>query len=193
MSNLKTCLMLGSMAMAVAVSGCTTPEGERSNVGGPIRIEDAFIVDSANREVRGFPTIGEIEPSSGTLPQLQLNFRISGGSTPSYRGEWFLSADPILQSNAALPDADIFILSSNCGTGANEDCPQDAGSADCFYRPDVTLFCGVRGTRADNQALSLSNYFGNTNGLPGRYYLILRAQDPLNAQSEIRVFDVNFN
>ncbi len=193
MSNMKKWMVMVPMAGVALLAACTTPDGERSDIGGPIRIEDAFIVDSANRESRGFPTIGEIEPSDSASPQLQLNFRISGGTTPSYRGEWYLSADDVLQPNATQPNADIFILSSNCGTGSNDDCPQDVGSADCFYRRDVTLFCGVRGTRADNQALSLSNYFGNTNGLPGRYYIIFRAQDPLNAQSEIRVFDVNFN
>lgn len=182
---------LALMASLVAlVSGCTPNNGSAGD-GSPITVAEVSVIDSD-----GFTSIGasvsDIRPDDRPDQVFSLHWTVTGGRTPVHRADWFISADDTLQADPAVADVDVRILGRNCGIDFSDVCLDNSGDAACSYRTDRTVYCGDLGALADRRPTAVGSYFANTRGLPGRYYLLLRIQDPSNGETVVRSFPVNF-
>lgn len=179
-------LLFGSLLSA----GCTEDSDDTGNAY-PISIADAFVIDSDGFTSRG-TSVSDIRPNNTSAEQFSLHWTVQGGRTPTHRADWFVSTDEVLQPDPVRPGVDVRILGRNCGIGFSDVCLENEGDAPCDYRTDMSVFCGDLGAQADNQPTSLASYFASTRGLPGRYFLLLRIQDPSNGDTVVRSFPVNF-
>lgn len=184
--------MIGLLLLSLSFlsAGCTEDSDDTGN-GDPISIADAFVIDSDGFTSRG-TSVSDIRPNNTSTEQFSLYWTVEGGRTPTHRADWFVSADEVLQPDPGRPGVDVRILGRNCGIGFSDACLENQGDAPCDYRTDMTVFCGDLGAQADNQPTSLASYFASTRGLPGRYFLLLRIQDPSNGDTVVRSFPVNF-
>lgn len=176
--------------LAALVSGCTPNSGSAGN-GSPITIAEASVIDSDGFTNTG-ASVSDVRPDDRPDRFFSLHWTVIGGRTPVHRADWFISADETLQADPAGSGADVRILGRNCGIDFSDVCDGNSGDAVCSYRPDRTIYCGELGALADRRPTALGPYFADTRGLPGRYYLLLRIQDPANGDTVVRSFAVNF-
>lgn len=178
------------MAVTVLIAGCTV-EGEDVGNGDPLAIAEASVLDSDGFTSTG-ASVSDIRPDDRPDQFFSLHWTVTGGRTPAHRADWFVSADEVLQADPARPDFDVRILGRNCGIDFSDVCLGNSGDAVCSYRTDRTVYCGELGALADRRPTSMAAYFADTRGLPGRYFLLLRIQDPANGNTVVHSFPVNF-
>lgn len=181
--------LIGGLGIT-ALAGCTPNNGGAGN-GSPIAIAEASVIDSDGFTSTG-TSVSDIRPDDRPDQGFSLHWTVTGGRTPVHRADWFISADETLQADPAGIDVDVRILGRNCGIDFSDVCLDNSGDAACSFRTDRTVYCGDLGTLADRRPTVVGPYFANTRGLPGRYFLLLRIQDPSNGETVVRSFPVNF-
>lgn len=172
------------------LAGCTPNNGDAGD-GSPITIAEASVIDSDGFTSTG-ASVSDIRPDDRPDQGFSVHWTAAGGLTPVHRADWFISADDTLQADPVGADVDVRILGRNCGIDFSDVCLDNSGDAACSYRTDRTVYCGDLGALADRRPTAVGPYFANTRGLPGRYYFLLRIQDPSNGETVVRSFPVNF-
>ncbi len=175
---MKSIRSLSLCAVVLALSACAGG-GEEAGMTAETIIYTASVTDPTGVTSQGTEVLTIAATTNGG--RFSVKWKASA-ATPNYVAYWYISVDPYFQSD------DEQFLGFQCGLPAPYDhcANQKSANWECEYRSDVSIDCG------DGYDTSLSSYFSRHNGLPGSYYILLRACDGLFEDCKVQAFPANF-